>query len=499
MHPYSHGMRRFIFFLLLAALATFAYLKLHRQPLGFGERPEKFTPAAGPRLSASDLPSLSAIDGEYTKLVQSVVPSVVSVATSRKVRVRVVDTFDYLFGWRGRTAERTDSSLGSGVIVSQEGHILTNHHVVKDMQEIQVQLTDGRTLPATLIGSDESVDIAVLSINAPNLVPLPLGDSDKVQVGQQVVAVGNPFGLQETVTRGILSAKGRSLRDSGVEFFQTDAAVNPGNSGGPLLNTRGEIIGINSAIYSQTGAWAGISFAIPANVARQTLEAILQKGRPVRGYLGIITMMLNRNLAEQHHLKDAQGALITEVSPGSPADRAGVKAGDVLRSFNQQPITSPGTLRDLIAKSEIGSKVTLGILRDGKEMSVTTEISEMPLVAGASSAGHPAAPAPGSSNQQSAPIHPHASALAGVTVAAIPPNLRDSLPQNVTGVVVTEIQPDTPAAEKLLVGDVIVEIGSYAVPSVRDFDAVAQELGPNDRVRVFVWRGRSGVFVVLSP
>src|ERR1700761_9598472 len=194
-------MRRLVFFLLLASLAAFAYVKLRHQPLGFNDHPEKFTPASGPLLSASDLPSLSAIDAEYTKLVQSVVPSVVSVATSRKVRVALVDTFDYLFGWRGRTAERTDSSLGSGVIVSQEGHILTNHHVVKDMQEIQVQLTDGRTLPATLIGSDESVDIAVLSIKAPNLIPLSLGDSDQVRVGQQVVAVGNPFGLQETVTR----------------------------------------------------------------------------------------------------------------------------------------------------------------------------------------------------------------------------------------------------------------------------------------------------------
>jgi S1-C subfamily serine protease len=210
-------------------------------------------------------------------------------------------------------------------------------------------------------------------------------------------------------------------------------------------------------------------------------------------------MMLNRNLAEQHGVKDGAGALITEVTPGSPADRAGVKAGDVLRTFNQQPITSPGTLRDLIAKSDIGSKVTLGILRDGQDMKVTTEISEMPLVAGASSSNRPAGPAPGTSNQQSAPIRPHANALAGLTVATIPPNLREALPQNVTGVVVTEIQPGSPAADKLLVGDVVVEIGSYAVPSVRDFDSVAQEIGATDRVRLFIWRGRSGTFVMLAP
>jgi serine protease Do len=492
-------MRRLVFFLLLASLAAFAYLKLRHLPIGFGDHPEKFTPAAGPRLSASDLPSLSAIDAEYTKLVQSVVPSVVSVATSRRVRVPLVDSFDYLFGWRGRVTERTDSSLGSGVIVSQEGHILTNHHVVKDMQEIQVQLTDGRTLPATLIGSDESVDIAVLSIKAPNLVPLPLGDSDQVRVGQQVVAVGNPFGLQETVTRGIVSAKGRSLRDSGVEFFQTDAAVNPGNSGGPLLNIHGEIIGINSAIYSQTGAWAGISFAIPSNVARLTLENILKKGRPVRGYLGVNTMTLNRNLADQHHVKDLHGALVTEVVPGSPAERAGVKPGDVLRSFNQQAIASPATLRDLIAKSEIGSKVTLGILRDGQETSVTTEITEVPLVAGAQPSIRPALPAPSQPNQPSAPLRAHANVLAGLTVNAIPPNLRDSLPQDISGVIVSEIQPGTPAAEKLRVGDVIEEINKSPVPTVRDFDAVAQEIGPGDRALLFVCRGRSRAFVVLSP
>jgi serine protease Do len=289
----------------------------------------------------------------------------------------VVDPFDFLFG-RRHMAQRTETALGSGVIVSKEGHILTNHHVIANMDEIRVQLMDGRVLPAQLIGSDQAVDIAVLQVNANGLVPLPFGDSDHIHPGEMVFAIGNPFGLQETVTRGIISAKGRALRDSGVEFLQTDAAVNPGNSGGPLLNLRGEIVGINSAIYSQSGAWAGISFAIPANTARATLESLLKTGRPVRGYLGFETMLLTPALARQFGAPDTAGVLITSVAADSPAERAGLQPGDIIRGVNGKTLTDNRMLSNIIAKAGIGSKVQLHVWRSGAEGDLTLQIAELP-------------------------------------------------------------------------------------------------------------------------
>lgn len=370
-------MRRFVLLLFFAGLALVGYYRWHvRQPPG---RVSSFTPAAAPPVGAKDVQTLASLDAEYTNLVQSVVPAVVSVTTSRRVRVPMVDQLDYLLGWRGRTQEQTQpAGIGSGVIVSQEGHILTNHHVIAGSQQIQVQLTDGRSLPASLIGSDQNVDIAVLRIDPKCTVALPLGNSDAVRVGQNVVAVGNPFGLQETVTRGIISAKGRALRDSGVEFFQTDAAVNPGNSGGPLINLHGEIVGINSAIYSQTGSFAGISFAIPANVAKRTLESIVKHGRPSRGYLGAQIMALNPRLAQHFGLDDTRGALVTDVVEGSPADLAGLRPGDIIRSLNGRAVEQATTYRDFIASAAIGAKVEMVVVREGREMNLSTQVAEMP-------------------------------------------------------------------------------------------------------------------------
>jgi serine protease Do len=369
-------MRRFLLLLLLVGLGLFGYYRYHMR----AEREaHAFTPVSAQRVEAKDVQTMLAMDREFTHLIQSVVPAVVSVTTSRRVRVPLVSSFDQLFGWSGRTTERTlPAGIGSGVIVSKEGHVLTNHHVIEGSQQFTVQLTDGRSLPAKLIGSDPNVDIAVLQIDPRNTVALPIGDSDKVLVGQQVVAVGNPFGLQETVTRGIVSAKGRALRDSGVEFFQTDAAVNPGNSGGPLINLNGEVIGINSAIYSQTGSWAGISFAIPSNVARNTLDTLVKFGHPVRGYLGTHFMSLNPSVAGQLGLSDPRGALVTEVVPSSPAESAGLKPGDVIRAYNGRPVNDAGAYRAIIGAAPIGSKAELKVIREGQEMTLTAQVAEMP-------------------------------------------------------------------------------------------------------------------------
>ncbi len=372
-------MRRSLFIVLLVVLVGFGFYRWHR--LNGGALPgasgaKKYTPAEGPRIDPKDVQVLTALDAEYSRLVAAVVPSVVSITTSRAAPEQ--DPLELFFG-KGQA--RGQNAQGSGVIVSKEGHILTNHHVIAGMEKIEVQLTDGRRVPAQMIGTDEVTDIAVLKINAPNVVPLALGDSDAVRVGQMVFAVGNPFGLQETVTQGIISAKGRrAFADSGVEFLQTDAAVNQGNSGGPLLNLRGEIIGINSAIFSTSreGAWLGISFAIPANVARRALESVLKTGRIVRGYLGVLMQGLTPELARQLGLSDARGAVVLGVLPGSPAAGAGLRERDVIRSFNGRGITDVYVLRELLAEADLNTKVELGIVREGREMTVVAEVVEAP-------------------------------------------------------------------------------------------------------------------------
>jgi serine protease Do len=491
--------RRSFFLFLLSALivvGVYRYYRVGNGSVGPRRVPEHFTPAAGPKLDLKDVQVLSALDAEYSRLVQAVVPSVVSITSSRTVRLQQrVDPMEFFFPNRARRAplEQQQSSLGSGVIVSREGHILTNNHVLANMEKIEVQLTDGRVEPAQLIGSDEMTDIAVLKINAKNIEPLPFGDSDQVRVGQLVFAIGNPFGLQETVTQGIVSAKGRrAVADSGVEFLQTDAAVNQGNSGGPLLNLRGEIVGINSAIYSNNdaGAWLGISFAIPGNTARRTLESLLKSGRVVRGYLGVQMTNLNRETARSLGVPDTAGAAVVDVVVGSPADKAGLKAGDVIRTFNGHPISDILALRSRVAELEIDAKVELGVLREGKTLTLSTTIAEAPSDLAVRPGQKPPAPKPGA---PAAEQH----ALAAVQVGDIPATLRDALPPDAAGVVVAQIQPGSPASERLRVGDVIEEINRRPVRTVEEFERAVQALGREDKALLLVCRGRSRAFVVV--
>jgi serine protease Do len=368
--------RRFLLLLVIGILAGYAIWRYEHRGV---RRPEQFTPVLAPKLDLNDVKVLSALDAEYTTLMQSVVPGVVSITSSRTVMQLAPLTIQDLLLGRQRSQQAKSTSLGSGVIVSKEGHILTNHHVIAGTTEIRVQLTDGRNLPAALIGTDPATDIAVLRIEAANVEPLALGDSDTLRVGQQVFAIGNPYGLEETVTRGIVSAKGRhSASDSSLEYVQHDAAVNEGNSGGPLLNVRGEIVGINSAIFSRTGGWQGISFAIPSNSARRVLEAIVKKGRVVRSYLGVVMQEVSPMLARNFQLPDVEGAIITEVAPNSPAADAGLRPGDVIRTFNGKRVTGVQQLRQMISGAEVGQDVELGIFRDGALGKATTKLSEMP-------------------------------------------------------------------------------------------------------------------------
>ena len=379
-------MRRTLFICLIAALVAFGFYRwsqldhrLHGQRVS-----EQYTPAEGPRIDPKDVQVLTALDAEYTRLVHAVIPAVVSITASRKVQTpQVTDPFEFLFRRRS-PAQQGQVQVGSGVIVSQEGHILTNHHVVANMDKIEVQLTDGRAELAHLVGSDEQTDIAVLKISAEKIEALRLGNSDEVRVGQMVFAVGSPFGLQETVTQGIISAKGRrAMTDSGVEFLQTDAAVNQGNSGGPLINLKGEIIGINSAIFSnsQEGSWLGISFAIPSNVASRVLESLLKTGHIVRGYLGVTMVnisQLSPEIRQQLGLSDKEGVVVAQVLPGSPAETAGLKPGDQIRRFNGRSVPDRIYFRSRVAELAVPANVELTIVRAGQEQTLTVQIAEAP-------------------------------------------------------------------------------------------------------------------------
>ena len=488
-------MKKFLLFVLLVALfVSSLYLwKTSRRPAA---RSVAFTPAPAAAANPTRLPGLDARDEELTRLVEAAVPSVVSITTSRRVQLPpVIDPFQQFFGQLRPGAaprEGVQNSLGSGVIVSREGHILTNNHVIADMDEIKVQLNDGRVFPAKIIGTDDRSDIAVLKISAPELKPLPLGDSDKVKVGQQVLAIGNPFGLDESVTKGIISAKNRrSADDTNREFFQTDAAINPGNSGGPLVDVRGEIIGINSSVYSGQG----IGFAIPSNTASRVLQSLLKNGRVIRGYLGISIQQLTPELARQFGRKEENGALVTQIAPGSPAEKGGIQAGDIILKFDSRPVIDIQELRNYVADTPIGSKIYLSVARGAQELEIAVEIMEQP----ARPATTPRASSSGAQPSPQQGTTPAANALANLQAGPIPDERRSQLPDGINGVMVLSVDPASPLAQALRAGDVIEEINRRPVGSIEEFKRLAQALNPAERQMLFICRGKARSFVVISP
>ncbi len=384
--------------------------------------------------------------------------------------------------------ERQEQGMGSGVIMTPDGYIITNNHVVEQADEIQVNLSDKRSFKARVIGTDPKTDIAVIKIDATDLPVLPWGDSSQLQVGEMVLAVGNPFGLNQTVTMGIISAVGRA--NMGIvdyeDFIQTDAAINPGNSGGALVNLNGELIGINTAIFSRSGGFMGIGFAIPSNMAKNVLDNLRKHGKVIRGWLGVSIQGVTPDLAKQFGVSEAQGALVADVLEGSPAAKAKLDRGDIITAYNGTPIKDPAHLRTLVAETAPGSTATLAVVRDQKERKITVIIGELPKEVAAAIQG-----GPGTARGDHA--------LAGVTVEALPKD-RSGRGRLESGVLVREVTPDSTAQRAgLQKGDIIREINRKPVKTLEDFERLTSQLESKTPVLVLLTRGNATIFLSINP
>lgn len=343
-----------------------------------GTKPEKFTAPTGAKLSATDVPGLARLSEESAKLASTVLPTVVSIDTATISRVAVRDIFGYLRGYRNDVSP----GLGSGVIVSKEGHVLTNYHVIKGATQIKITTNDRKSYKTEIIGADSQLDIAVLKIvgGGNNFPALSFANSDEVQPGQVVFAVGNPFGLTGTVTQGIISATQRRFSDTSNPLLQTDTVINPGNSGGPLVNIYGELIGINVAIYSRsaanTQAWQGVGLAIPSNDVKLSFQAIMNRGAPVLGFLGI--EVSPEPVAVDSALGTTLGAMIETVNEGSPAAKAGIQVGDVIMQFGPRTFASIDELMLMIAKARPGQEVPMILVRNGRILNIKAQIAPRP-------------------------------------------------------------------------------------------------------------------------
>jgi serine protease Do len=361
--------------------------------------------------------------------------------------------------------------------------------VVEGADELTVSLPDKRTFKAKVIGTDPKTDVAVIKIDASNLSVLPWGDARQLEVGEMVLAIGNPFGLSQTVTMGIISAVGRA--NMGIvdyeDFIQTDAAINPGNSGGALVNLRGELIGINTAIFTQSGGYMGIGFAIPSNMAKSVMESLIKHGKVVRGWIGVSIQEITQDLAKEFGVTDTKGALIADVMDNSPASKANLERGDIIMNYNGTTIRDPGQLRALVAETAPGTTVTLSLLRDKKPHDVTITIGELPIERAKMSR---------QDDRRGKGEH----LLTGITVENVTDQSQRFGRSNVrSGVVVTEIEADSHAERAgLRTGDVIREINRKPVKDVRDFERITNQLSPNARVLLLLSRGNATIFLTIN-
>jgi len=442
---------------------------------------------------AQTAPALASTPQSFSELAKAASPSVVNISTVKVIKGREQtplpfgpndpfrEFFDRFFKDQIPKDQR-QRSLGSGFIIDKKGLILTNNHVVEQTDEIKVTLSDKSEFTAKIIGRDPKTDLALISIEADKpLKPLPLGDSEKLEVGDWVVAIGNPFGLGHTVTAGIVSAKYRQIGAGSYDnFIQTDASINPGNSGGPLLDTAGEVIGINSAIFTQTGGSVGIGFAIPINMAKDLLPQ-LKKGKVVRGWLGVVIQKITPELKEALDLKHEKGALVADVVSGGPAEKAGIKRGDVIVSFDGKDIEEMNDLPYIVASTPVGKKVTVEVVRKGQEKTFQVEVGEL-------------------KEEGEAPVVSEAKPKLGLTVKEITPELaRDLRLSETTGLVVMQVEANSPAAEAgLAPGDVILEVDQEPVKSLEKFNEKIASYKTGDTLLFLVNRRGSTLYLTLK-
>ena len=497
-NPFRHVSNRF------AAIALGGALALAGSAVAFSQKPKPEKFEAPP---VDETPILREVGGHasFSPVVKKVTPGVVKVFTTAKIHntaydgapdSQMDDLLRRFFGdqFPGRSQRRFNfgpqrqEGIGSGVVVSKDGYILTNNHVVDGADEVKVALPDGREFTAKVIGRDPKTDIAVIKVEAKDLPAVAMADSDKVQVGDVVLAVGNPFGIGQTVTTGIVSATGRggAVGLDYEDFIQTDAAINPGNSGGALVDAEGRLIGINTAILSRSGGNQGIGFAVPVNLARDVMENLVKDGHVTRGYLGVMIQDVSPSLAKQFDLKDTKGALVADVTPHSPAEKAGLKEGDVIIEFNGKPVTDSRHLKLEVARVKPGESVPVKILRDGDTKILEVAVKETPGTERLAKNDERKGDDTGTLN--------------GVTVADIDSNARRQfdVPSNLKGVVVTEVDPNSAAAEAgLKPGDVIQEINRKPVKSAEE--AVQMTEKATDKTTLLrVWRDGGSRYVVVD-
>jgi serine protease Do len=441
---------------------------------------------------------------DFTRLVEEQGNAVVNISTTQAVRraavpqVPGVEDEEMLEFFRrfiprqqpGPGAPRPESrSLGSGFIISGDGYILTNAHVVDGADEINVRLTDKRELKARVIGADRRTDIALIKVDAAGLPAVRFGDASRLKVGEWVLAIGSPFGFENTVTAGIVSAKGRSLpQENFVPFIQTDVAINPGNSGGPLFNLRGEVVGINSQIYSRTGGFMGLSFAIPADVALDVQKQLKEKGRVSRGRIGVVIQEVTRDLATSFGLDRARGALVNSVERGSPADRAGVEATDIILSFDGKPVEGSSDLPRIVGGTRPGTQSTVEVWRKGGRRNLTLTVGELQEDRVAS------ADKPRAKPQAETPAN-----RLGIVVAELSAEQKKDM-RIANGVVVTDVRPDSKADVRK--GDVLLTLvhrGQHTeLRSVEQFNRILAGLDSNAVITLQVRRGEATSFVTIS-
>jgi Do/DeqQ family serine protease len=452
-------------------------------------------PAAAAQSVTGRIPG---VRDSYADVVKAVAPAVVTIRVEGKAKASPTqfqfddEFFHRFFGEdgddssRGRRGQRAvphsfrQRGLGSGVVVTSDGYILTNNHVVDGADQIHIDLADGRTLEGKVIGTDKPSDLALVKVSASGLQTAPLGNSDNAQIGDVVLAIGNPLGVGQTVTMGIVSAKGRSTGSGDgdgsrtyQDFLQTDAPINHGNSGGALVNTKGEVIGINAEMLSPVDANIGIGFAIPSNMARHVMDDLRKDGRVRRAQLGVEVQPVTSDLADSLGLKHVGGAIISKVAPDSAADRAGLKRGDVIQSFNGQTVTDFNSLRNHVAEAQPGSNAGVGIVRDGAEKTISVKLDEAEVSKGAARGTQPANPD---------------NATLGIGVE-----------RNAKGLVITDVNPDSRASDAgLQAGDVIVEVNRQPVQSVDELRAAVKKT--TDRpVLLLVEREGRTLFVTVRP